>query len=389
VIDCRAIQQPHQGLQPAEAADRLPHYVQGPQPRRGPRRSSTARPLLMPGPGGVARPPPIQSGEAGRPRPVSGSSATPAASIRRTSLARAEQHRQPLRPRPAGGEHQRIGRRPIHPLPVIDHTQRRPALRGRREQAKHRRPGIRSQWVDGTCQRPGLGFRRLTQIRKGRPQQPMQPSERQIGLARGWRGGGVRTQRAWRRPDRDRVVSRRAIWPTCLSGGGQPAAASRASARLLACGWLAECAGVRAGSSADPRGQDHLVTGSGCRWLRRGLPDDRALQKAVCAEIAGRAGGDALTRVKLADCGKSPAGELLAGLASVLGSAADMATGAGCVFVFAEHDPGGFARWAISGQLPAAWPQSTTTCDAPAALTRSPLACAAGRPGPSLRRRPR
>jgi hypothetical protein len=105
-------------------------------------------------------------------------------------------------------------------------------------------------------------------------------------------------------------------------------------------------------------------------------PRDQALQKAVCAEIEGGTGGDALTRVKLADCGRSPAGELLAGLASALGSAAaaDPAAGAGCVFVFAKHDPAGFSRWVAASQLPAAWPQSTSPGDAPAALTRSPLA---------------
>ena len=47
---------------------------------------------------------------------------------------------------------------------------------------------------------------------------------------------------------------------------------------------------------------------------------------------------------------------------------------AGCVFVFAEHDPAGFSRWAIASQLPAAWPQSTNAGGAPVALTRSPLA---------------
>ena len=105
-------------------------------------------------------------------------------------------------------------------------------------------------------------------------------------------------------------------------------------------------------------------------------PDDQALQKAVCAEIEGGTGGDALTRVKLADCGRSPAGELLAGLASALGSAAAAgpAAGAGCVFVFAEHDPAGFSRWVAASQLPAAWPQSTGPGRAPAALTRSPPA---------------
>ena len=105
-------------------------------------------------------------------------------------------------------------------------------------------------------------------------------------------------------------------------------------------------------------------------------PDDGSLQKAVCAEIEGGTGGDALTRVKLADCGKSPAGELLASLASALGSAAAAGppADAGCVFVFAEHDPAGFSRWAIASQLPAAWPQSTNAGGAPVALTRSPLA---------------
>ena len=105
-------------------------------------------------------------------------------------------------------------------------------------------------------------------------------------------------------------------------------------------------------------------------------PDDQALHTAVCAETEGGTGGDALTRVKLADCGRSPAGELLAGLASALGSAAAAGPpdGAGCMFVFAEHDPAGFSRWVAASQLPAAWPQSTSPGGAPAALTRSPLA---------------
>lgn len=105
-------------------------------------------------------------------------------------------------------------------------------------------------------------------------------------------------------------------------------------------------------------------------------PDDRTLQNAVCAEIEAGTGGDTLTRVKLADCGKSPAGELLASLASALGSpaSANPAADAGCMFVFAERGPAAFSRWAIASQLPAAWPQSTSPDNAPAALTRSPLA---------------
>jgi hypothetical protein len=93
--------------------------------------------------------------------------------------------------------------------------------------------------------------------------------------------------------------------------------------------------------------------------------------------IEGGARGETATRVKLADCGKSPAGELLAGLASALGSAA---AASGCVFVFAERDQAGLSRWAIASQLPAAWPQTTCTGSAPVALTRSPLATPAETP---------
>jgi len=91
-------------------------------------------------------------------------------------------------------------------------------------------------------------------------------------------------------------------------------------------------------------------------------PGDHALHRTMCAEIEGGARGETATRVKLADCGKSPAGELLAGLASALGSAA---AAAGGVFVFAERDQAGFSRWAIASQLPAAWPQTTCTGSVP------------------------
>jgi hypothetical protein len=51
-------------------------------------------------------------------------------------------------------------------------------------------------------------------------------------------------------------------------------------------------------------------------------PDDHALHRAVSAEIEGGTGGETLTWVELADCGKSPAAELLASLAAALGTAA-------------------------------------------------------------------
>ncbi len=103
-------------------------------------------------------------------------------------------------------------------------------------------------------------------------------------------------------------------------------------------------------------------------------PGDRHAGKTVCADIAGGTEGDTLTRVKLADCGKSPVAEVLAGLASALSTAADGATSdAGAVFVFAEQDADGFSRWVAASQLPAAWPQSSTSDGPPATLTRSPL----------------
>jgi hypothetical protein len=104
--------------------------------------------------------------------------------------------------------------------------------------------------------------------------------------------------------------------------------------------------------------------------------DDMDLHGAVCAEIDGGTGSDTITRVKLTDCGNSPAGELLAGLARALGSARDTepASDDGCMFVFAEQDAAGRSRWITANQLPAAWPQSTSANTAAAALTRSPLA---------------
>jgi hypothetical protein len=105
-------------------------------------------------------------------------------------------------------------------------------------------------------------------------------------------------------------------------------------------------------------------------------PGDLNLHTAIYADIGGGTAGDSVSRVKLADCGKSPAGELLAGLARALGSAGDagLASGEGCVFVFAEQDAAGHSRWVSASHLPEAWPQSDSRDGAPAALTRSPLA---------------
>jgi len=105
-------------------------------------------------------------------------------------------------------------------------------------------------------------------------------------------------------------------------------------------------------------------------------PGDLNLHRAIYAEIDGGTAGDTISRVKLADCGKSPGGGLLAGLARALGSACDAepTSDGGCVFVFAEQDAAGCSQWITASQLPAAWPQSAPSEGAPAALTRSPLA---------------
>ena len=104
------------------------------------------------------------------------------------------------------------------------------------------------------------------------------------------------------------------------------------------------------------------------------MPGVDDLLGSTAAEIEGGTGSDTLTRVKLADCGTSHAGQLLADLAAALGSAALAIGDEGCVFVFAEQDPAGVTRWATARQLPAAWPQSTESAGSPVALTRSPLA---------------
>jgi hypothetical protein len=105
-------------------------------------------------------------------------------------------------------------------------------------------------------------------------------------------------------------------------------------------------------------------------------PGDSNVDSAICAEIDGGTEGDTISRVKLADCGKSPTGELLVGLARALGSAAeaDSASYDGCVFVFAEQDAAGRSQWVTATQLPGAWLQSASPDGAPAALPRSPHA---------------
>jgi hypothetical protein len=87
-------------------------------------------------------------------------------------------------------------------------------------------------------------------------------------------------------------------------------------------------------------------------------PDDTDFHRFVYAEVVGGTYGDATTRVKLTDCGKTPAAELLTGLAATLSSAATTADQ--CAFIFAEDDGDGGRRWVTAAQTPPGWarPQS-------------------------------
>jgi hypothetical protein len=99
-----------------------------------------------------------------------------------------------------------------------------------------------------------------------------------------------------------------------------------------------------------------LATGYGAA-----SPDDPVSGGAVFAEVDSSASGSIPARVKLADCGKSPAGELLADLANALGSvsSSDGPAEGACVFVFADQDATGRTHWIVAKRLPQAWPQST------------------------------
>ena len=104
------------------------------------------------------------------------------------TLARAEEDRQPLGPQAPRGEHQRVSGRPVQPLGVVHHTDHGTVLGGHRQQTKHRDRdqqaiGIRGRrHTERTGQRLGLDIRQLSQAAKNRPQQLVQPGERQVGL---------------------------------------------------------------------------------------------------------------------------------------------------------------------------------------------------------------
>ena len=103
------------------------------------------------------------------------------------ALARAEQHHDALGVESPGDEQQRVGRRRVEPLRVVDQAQDRAALR---QLGDERQAGGRDQEAvagavgepERALQRAGLrGRQALEQVQRG-TQQLVQPRERQLGL---------------------------------------------------------------------------------------------------------------------------------------------------------------------------------------------------------------
>ena len=104
------------------------------------------------------------------------------------SIARREQHHDPLGVEPAGDEHERAGRRGIQPLRVVDEAQHRTRLGQLRQQRKARDRDqepilagpLRQPERPSQCRHLGRG-KPLEQVQR-RSDELMQPRERQLGL---------------------------------------------------------------------------------------------------------------------------------------------------------------------------------------------------------------
>jgi hypothetical protein len=103
-------------------------------------------------------------------------------------LARREQHHNPLGIEPSGDEHERIRRRGIQPLSIVNEAQHRTRLRqlGQQRQACDRdQEAILARALlqpEGSLQRRGLRLREALDQPQRRPHELMQPRERQLGL---------------------------------------------------------------------------------------------------------------------------------------------------------------------------------------------------------------
>jgi hypothetical protein len=103
-------------------------------------------------------------------------------------LARCDEHRNRIGLQTPRHEDERVGRRAVQPVRVVDHAQQRLRVRGRREQAEdgHRDDEAVLHAVgrqpERAPQRGGLHVRQLVGPLEDRPQQLVQPGEGQLGL---------------------------------------------------------------------------------------------------------------------------------------------------------------------------------------------------------------
>ena len=104
------------------------------------------------------------------------------------AVARREQHHDPLGVEPTSDEHQRVGRRGIQPLSIVDEAQHRTRLRqlGQQRQARDRdQEAILPRPLpqpERSLQRCGLRLREPLEQVQRRSHELMQPGERQLGL---------------------------------------------------------------------------------------------------------------------------------------------------------------------------------------------------------------
>ena len=104
------------------------------------------------------------------------------------AFARPDEDRDRIGLQPAGDEHERLGRRAVEPVRVVDDAQQRLRIGGRREQAQDRHRDEEAvlhalgRQPERAPQRGGLHVGQLVGDVEHRPQQLVQPGERQLGL---------------------------------------------------------------------------------------------------------------------------------------------------------------------------------------------------------------
>ena len=106
----------------------------------------------------------------------------------RIAVARPDEHRDRIGLQSPRDEHERLGRRAVEPVRVVDDAQQRLRVGGRREQAQDRHRDEEAvldalvRQPEGAPQRGALHVGQLAGAVEERPQQLMQPGEGQLGL---------------------------------------------------------------------------------------------------------------------------------------------------------------------------------------------------------------